>query len=1136
MSLLTDKDFLLHSLHLSYLRRVLPSHAPSTALAGHSPYNLLSFPSSSDLAAASPYLALSSALLDEEKFPELTTGRNSPPLALQLGRGGSSTAGGAGASGTEEAPGGGRKKRGGTGALGYTQTIVGKGSGVVSGGMRVQSGKSRTWKGKGKLSAASVGEDGAEEGDGADLQRRRSQEPFLHSHQSNGHPSSSFPSAQQPPNVVVHSPVLTPAGSPPPSSMPGPSFSDLTDARPRSNGISAEPSGADLSGSPSSPARQPPQRARFTASPPAISSPPRQYSTSSFPEPDPTCPSSPASPSDFPSRPLSSIALPSQPSSSLPVTSSSLTASSPISTLSSPSGSPSPAITPALGVSASVASSGVSLYGASSRFTPAGGLGAVDESDGESLAAVPPSCVPQPPRAPASELAEEKMEEAPTQEVPTFALPPGLRVRERRRVNFRPGELMLNLNPPAPPPPVEEKQAVEALSPPPPAQPAPPPPAPAQPTQQLAPPPATDPTTTSSSSMTVPPRSRRSSSSSSFGGGGRGSPRHQPLVFPPRSVYLQQQQLSSSSSSLLPSSPPTTAPPQPSKSALSALFAPSPSSSSTSSGAGGGAEENPFTRLYASIISRTAPPPPPGPARRRRGPVPTGAGGATDVLSLKLFFPNSKEKKPLLLPLKAGLSAPITVEEVLGAGLLMYVEQGREPPLYEVAGEGDGGGGREEWMRRAREGEETARWELRIVEDEEGEVDDDFPALDRTRAITAFAFTEFAIVRASPGQVADNLLKQSTLTRRPSRILQTHSAPVPSSAPTPSSSSPSAATAPLEQQQQPKQEVVLRVRIPEGLRVRDGKEEEDKVEVNVEGGMLLSQVLDLILSLLTPISPLPSHPTPPPLRSRDFSLLLRLSDSDLILPLSQTVAGANLASSSSSAGNVGKGAGPAAGREVVLVEKSRVGGVGIGLGAQGGGSRRARREREDEGDEDLFPLPAPGALSSSRRRSGTTTRQQLDEQQQQRQLNTSTASGAPGYQHYNVLRKLPMSLGGRHPRTIAIDGDYLHFMPPDPRLGHFPSHALPLHQADTSSGRTTSLHISSLHSCKVSRRSASSFKIVVHTPKGIDKRYDFEAASAEEAREIVEAIGRVREEYGHGDGGEEGRRRGMGVGREAGRR
>lgn len=62
-------------------------------------------------------------------------------------------------------------------------------------------------------------------------------------------------------------------------------------------------------------------------------------------------------------------------------------------------------------------------------------------------------------------------------------------------------------------------------------------------------------------------------------------------------------------------------------------------------------------------------------------------------------------------------------------------------------------------------------------------------------------------------------------------------------------------------------------------------------------------------------------------------------------------------------------------------------------------------------------------------------------------------------------------------------------------------------------GRTTSFHVSAIHSCKVSRRSATSFKIVVHTKRGVDKRYDFEAESAERASEIVAVVRRVMEFY-----------------------
>lgn len=75
-------------------------------------------------------------------------------------------------------------------------------------------------------------------------------------------------------------------------------------------------------------------------------------------------------------------------------------------------------------------------------------------------------------------------------------------------------------------------------------------------------------------------------------------------------------------------------------------------------------------------------------------------------------------------------------------------------------------------------------------------------------------------------------------------------------------------------------------------------------------------------------------------------------------------------------------------------------------------------------------------------------------------------------------------------------------MPPRrPRSLHF----MP---QDGTSGRTTSFHVSKIHSCKISRRSASSFKIVVNT-----KRYDFEADTPERAREIVDRILQVCESW-----------------------
>jgi hypothetical protein len=347
--------------------------------------------------------------------------------------------------------------------------------------------------------------------------------------------------------------------------------------------------------------------------------------------------------------------------------------------------------------------------------------------------------------------------------------------------------------------------------------------------------------------------------------------RPQPLFFPPRAIYVRQQAQKQQASSVAAN-----------KSSLSALFAPSPASEAGEAGVGG-TKSNPFARLYSSIISRTALPaaaPKPPPSRRRYGPPPAAAV-PSDVLLLTIFFPfSSTPSKGLKLPLKRHLSAPVTVEETIGAGLYSYWEEGRTPSLDE---------GDDELVKRAQKGLETTRWELRVVEDEEGTVDEDFPgtsalsspvlssrlisspllpALDRTRAIAAFNFTELAIVEVSEQQgalflfpllffsfanlpslpVSDNLAKQVTLVRRPSRILAVPIGPPPPLATAQPASTSS--TAPAAQQQ--KQEATLRVLVPENLIVSEEGGKDGMVEVKVDPQALLHDVLRSSLPFLSP--------------------------------------------------------------------------------------------------------------------------------------------------------------------------------------------------------------------------------------------------------------------------------------------
>lgn len=79
---LFSRSYLLHSLRLSYLHLVLPSHAPQSSLPGTGPFNLLSF--AHDPSLRNPYV-LADGLADEAAWPELVAGRSSPPLGTGLG-------------------------------------------------------------------------------------------------------------------------------------------------------------------------------------------------------------------------------------------------------------------------------------------------------------------------------------------------------------------------------------------------------------------------------------------------------------------------------------------------------------------------------------------------------------------------------------------------------------------------------------------------------------------------------------------------------------------------------------------------------------------------------------------------------------------------------------------------------------------------------------------------------------------------------------------------------------------------------------------------------------------------------------------------------------------------------------------
>ncbi|KUI62877.1 Stress-activated map kinase-interacting protein 1 [Cytospora mali] len=105
------------------------------------------------------------------------------------------------------------------------------------------------------------------------------------------------------------------------------------------------------------------------------------------------------------------------------------------------------------------------------------------------------------------------------------------------------------------------------------------------------------------------------------------------------------------------------------------------------------------------------------------------------------------------------------------------------------------------------------------------------------------------------------------------------------------------------------------------------------------------------------------------------------------------------------------------------------------------------------------------------------------------------------YRRYVVYRKQTMRFAGLNERLFAIEGEYIHIAPS--------SGGKPL---TDSNSKTTTVHFSNVVGCKLSRRHPSHFKVLnendqfVIYREGESKRYDFETKSAEEASEIVTAI------------------------------
>lgn len=460
--------------------------------------------------------------------------------------------------------------------------------------------------------------------------------------------------------------------------------------------------------------------------------------------------------------------------------------------------------------------------------------------------------------------------------------------------------------------------------------------------------------------------------------------------------------------------------------------------------------ENPFAHFYAGIAGRNANP-------------------TAGVMNIDMTYPWAKDTsdvKSVRSPsgavaadspaktLKLAVRKDATMEELIGYGLYCFVEEGWAPALED-------GGPPETRLS-------TLGWVLRIVED--GEIDDDYPAIDRSLIVGKFGQDEFAIVDASPQQVKQNEAAMGTVKRRASRLTASTAGPPVTAIPTGTAApaGPSAALAPPppaaagaaaaaagatggrlgaapdapvtpaapagslisvagtpiiassalgKTNTAVSSGIFLRVAVTPNAQVRY------KTTLNVPSETYLADVLDLICKKRRLANP------------DEWAFVV--PDQSIVVPLDRTV--------ESLQGS----------HDLALVKRST-------LGAQGG----------------------QAVLASQSTNPNASIFKRLSEPAQPRYNAAKDITSS--YKSWTVNRKMPMFVG-RHERTLTIDGDWIHIIPTDTRA--FYAHA-------------ASFPILDVVSCKQSTKLPQNFKLIFSRDND-KKRFDLEAEDSKQAADIA---------------------------------
>ncbi|KAG0200177.1 hypothetical protein BGX28_006683 [Mortierella sp. GBA30] len=429
--------------------------------------------------------------------------------------------------------------------------------------------------------------------------------------------------------------------------------------------------------------------------------------------------------------------------------------------------------------------------------------------------------------------------------------------------------------------------------------------------------------------------------------------------------------------------------------------------------------------------------------------------GETSPVQLKIYLPSSDKPKD---PMQVVVKREATVEDVIGYILYQYYNEGRAPHLSD-------------------ELSTVVQWNMRIVEDD-GEIDDDLPAVERTLKIgrfstnQRFAMNQFALCEATPAQVQinENLYAKSGRTVvRPKRQQQPAVAAIGGLAPPDPSGTESrvhgegqVGSSSVRTSLDPNAtngagstsgaltgsgagvggsmsgasggtmgggaHIVL-PRKPDPLitstqhfvrvRLHTNHEVKHTKTVEILPKMLVSDVIDYICL---------KHKMNP------SEWVLVVADTNLILPLD---------GSAEDISNT---------TELALVSKASVSALPV--------------HRSKVGRNSAADIPGSGVS-----------------------FLTSDV-----YREYTLNRKRRGGYVGHHEQVLAVDGDYIRIMPSSTKTLLFDS------------GKTASYLKNTIYDCRQSRKAPNHFKLVVIRGDREKKTYEFEAKSPQQASDICQRI------------------------------